>query len=186
MQIPPSKLALKDQSMVTLRSAMPGDARRLNAFRKALHRDSKHLNATAREATGSWLRTRAAISDTLLEPQMLDLLAMRGTAVLGELHLRGLNSARLRHDLRLAIGVLPQYQEQGIGSGLLKRAITWARGASGIERISLSVHAGNTAALDLYRKFGFVEEGRRKGAVLPQSDEPGQTRIDEILMALFL
>lgn len=186
MQIPPSNLTLKDRSMVTLRSAMPGDARRLNAFRKALHRDSKHLNATAREATGSWLRTRSAISDTLLEPHMLDLLAMSGTQVLGELHLRGLNFARLRHDLRLAIGVLPHVQGQGLGSGLLKRAITWASGTRGVERISLSVHAGNTAALELYRKFGFVEEGRRKGAVLPLSGETNQSRIDEILMALFL
>jgi ribosomal protein S18 acetylase RimI-like enzyme len=48
----------------------------------------------------------------------------------------------------------------GVGSALLEAAIGWARG-QGLHKLSLEVFAHNTAAIALYRKFGFVEEGRR-------------------------
>jgi ribosomal protein S18 acetylase RimI-like enzyme len=49
---------------------------------------------------------------------------------------------------------------RGVGSLLLAAAIEWAR-ARGLHKLSLSVFAHNTAGIALYRKFGFVEEGRR-------------------------
>jgi len=190
MQIPASQRTLNDGSVATLRTASPGDASRLNQFRKTLHAQSAHLNATAREATSSWLRTRSAISHAQMDSHTLNLLAVQGRDIMGELHMRSLNFVRLRHDVRLAIGVLPQYQRLGVGTALLDRSITWARGTAGIDRISLSVHAGNHGALELYRRFGFVEEGRRKGAVLANpsstSGQGGEDRIDEVLMALYL
>lgn len=48
----------------------------------------------------------------------------------------------------IAIGVLPKFQNQGIGSALLKRA-TEERG-----RLSLNVRS-DSAAVRLYRRFGF-------------------------------
>jgi len=39
-------------------------------------------------------------------------------------------------------------------------AIAWA-GEQRLHKLSLSVFAHNEAAIALYRKFGFVEEGRR-------------------------
>jgi ribosomal protein S18 acetylase RimI-like enzyme len=47
----------------------------------------------------------------------------------------------------------------GIGSALLDAAIEWARGA-GAHKVALQVWPDNEAAVALYRKFGFVEEGR--------------------------
>ncbi len=38
--------------------------------------------------------------------------------------------------------------------------IEWAR-ERGLHKLSLSVFPHNAAAIALYRKFGFVEEGRR-------------------------
>ena len=49
---------------------------------------------------------------------------------------------------------------QGVGSALMEAAIAWARG-EGLHKLSLSVWPHNDAAIALYRKFGFVEEGRR-------------------------
>jgi ribosomal protein S18 acetylase RimI-like enzyme len=46
------------------------------------------------------------------------------------------------------------------GRGLLTAAIAWAR-ERGLHKLSLSVFPHNAAAIALYRKFGFVEEGRR-------------------------
>jgi ribosomal protein S18 acetylase RimI-like enzyme len=49
---------------------------------------------------------------------------------------------------------------RGVGSALLTAAIQWAR-ERGLHKLSLDVFAHNASAIALYRKFGFVEEGRR-------------------------
>jgi len=47
---------------------------------------------------------------------------------------------------------------QGVGSALLAAAVDWARGV-GAHKIALQVWPHNEAALALYRKFGFEQEG---------------------------
>ena len=49
---------------------------------------------------------------------------------------------------------------RGVGSALLDAAIAWAS-AAGAHKMSLEVWPHNAAALALYRRAGFVEEGRR-------------------------
>jgi RimJ/RimL family protein N-acetyltransferase len=49
---------------------------------------------------------------------------------------------------------------RGVGTALLVGAIDRAR-ARGLHKLTLSVFPHNEAAIALYRKFGFVEEGRR-------------------------
>ncbi len=46
-----------------------------------------------------------------------------------------------------------------MGTALVAAAIEWAR-AYGLHKLALSVFPHNDAAIALYRKFGFVEEGR--------------------------
>jgi RimJ/RimL family protein N-acetyltransferase len=48
----------------------------------------------------------------------------------------------------------------GVGSALVRAAIGLAR-EQGLHKLSLEVFAHNAAAIALYRKCGFVEEGRR-------------------------
>jgi RimJ/RimL family protein N-acetyltransferase len=52
------------------------------------------------------------------------------------------------------------WRGRGVGSALLQATIDWARG-HGLHKLSLEVFAHNTAAIALYRKCGFVEEGHR-------------------------
>jgi RimJ/RimL family protein N-acetyltransferase len=52
------------------------------------------------------------------------------------------------------------WRGRGVGSALLQAAIDWAR-AEGLHKLSLEVFAHNEAAIAVYRKHGFVEEGRR-------------------------
>ena len=49
---------------------------------------------------------------------------------------------------------------RGIGSALVAAAVEWAR-ARGLHKLALSVFPHNEAAIALYRKFGFEEEGYR-------------------------
>jgi ribosomal protein S18 acetylase RimI-like enzyme len=54
------------------------------------------------------------------------------------------------------------WRGRGVGSALIQAAIGLAR-EQGLHKLSLEVFAHNTAAIALYRKCGFVEEGRRTG-----------------------
>ena len=59
----------------------------------------------------------------------------------------------------IGMAVAREWRGRGVGSALLSAAIEWARDR-GLHKLSLGVFAHNTAAIELYRKFGFVEEGR--------------------------
>ena len=59
------------------------------------------------------------------------------------------------------IAVSRRYQQQGIGTMLLSALIESAIGREMIG-LTLEVRVSNQAALALYHKHGFVEEGRRK------------------------
>jgi RimJ/RimL family protein N-acetyltransferase len=73
------------------------------------------------------------------------------------------------------------WRGRGIGSALLQAAIDWARG-QGVHKLCLEVFPTNAAAIALYRKFGFVEEGRRTGQYRRASGELW----DSIVMGLAL
>jgi RimJ/RimL family protein N-acetyltransferase len=60
----------------------------------------------------------------------------------------------------IGMAVARDWRGRGVGSALMVAAIEWAR-EQGLHKLCLSVFAQNDAAIALYRKFGFVEEGRR-------------------------
>jgi RimJ/RimL family protein N-acetyltransferase len=55
--------------------------------------------------------------------------------------------------------VARDWRGRGVGSALIAAAIAWGR-ENGLHKLTLSVFPHNEAAIGLYRKFGFVEEGR--------------------------
>jgi ribosomal-protein-alanine N-acetyltransferase len=73
------------------------------------------------------------------------------------------------------VAVTPAVRGRGLGKYLLGRVLDVAR-ARGIATVYLEVRPSNAQAVDLYRQFGFVEVGRRKGYY----DQP---REDALIMA---
>jgi RimJ/RimL family protein N-acetyltransferase len=53
-----------------------------------------------------------------------------------------------------------EWRGRGVGSALIQATIAWARD-QGLHKLSLEVFAHNAAAIVLYRKSGFIEEGHR-------------------------
>jgi [ribosomal protein S18]-alanine N-acetyltransferase len=60
------------------------------------------------------------------------------------------------------IAVHPDFRRQGIGRLLLEQVIVAARRQERL-RVTLDVRFSNTPAQNLYRSFGFVTRGLRKG-----------------------
>jgi RimJ/RimL family protein N-acetyltransferase len=82
--------------------------------------------------------------------------AVAGGQVIGMLHVEA-----TRHGFG-EVGMLVGrgWRGRGVGSALVRAAIGLARD-QGLHKLSLEVFAHNAGAIALYRKSGFVEEGRR-------------------------
>jgi ribosomal protein S18 acetylase RimI-like enzyme len=73
---------------------------------------------------------------------------------------------KVRHTAHL-IGMMVRRESQGCGAGraLLEACIAEARLAAGLEMLTLTVTAGNLAAIGLYEHAGFVRYGRLPRAI---------------------
>jgi RimJ/RimL family protein N-acetyltransferase len=60
----------------------------------------------------------------------------------------------------IGMAVAREWRGRGVGTALLAAAIDWANERN-LHKLSLSVFAHNASAVALYRKVGFIEEGRR-------------------------
>ena len=82
--------------------------------------------------------------------------AVAGDQVIGMLHVEA-----SRHGFgEFGMLVDRDWRGRGVGSALVQAAIGLAR-EQGLHKLSLEVFVHNTAGIALYRKCGFVEEGRR-------------------------
>jgi ribosomal protein S18 acetylase RimI-like enzyme len=79
------------------------------------------------------------------------------------------------------MAVVGPWRGCGVGSALMEAGIRWSR-EQGVHKLGLSVFPHNAAAIALYRKYGFVEEGRRVKHYRRASGEFW----DSIEMGLFL
>ena len=68
------------------------------------------------------------------------------------------------------MAVAREWRGRGVGSALMAAGIEWAR-ERGLHKLCLAVFPHNDAGIALYRKFGFVEEGRRVKQIRRQSGE---------------
>jgi RimJ/RimL family protein N-acetyltransferase len=82
--------------------------------------------------------------------------AVAGTEVVGSLNVE---PSRFGFG-EIGMAISRPWRRRGVGSALLETAIDWARDRD-MHKLSLSVFPHNEAAIGLYRKFGFIEEGRR-------------------------
>ena len=68
---------------------------------------------------------------------------------------------RQSHRGALGMGLLPDFRGKGLGSKLLKEVLDHAK-KFGLEKVELHVYSTNIAAIQLYKKFGFEQEGLLK------------------------
>ncbi len=89
--------------------------------------------------------------------------------------------SRLKHRGQISLLVLEFYSNLGVGTSLLDYGIKIAR-LLGYESLELEVVDTNYAAINIYKKFGFVEYGKRNNSLKYQDS----TYANTILMRLDL
>ncbi|MFY0989336.1 GNAT family N-acetyltransferase [Halomonas sp. C05BenzN] len=121
--------------------------------------------------------SRGRLAATLADPATAVFGLMVGETLAGHAVV-----ARLPFEAELqAILVDESRRRQGLARRLLEVVADQAR-EWGSERLLLEVRAGNGAAIALYRRAGFSDDGRRRDYYPPR--EAGEAREDAVLMSL--
>jgi len=100
--------------------------------------------------------------------------------VVGWVHVRAPELAKLRHTAELTVGVLPEYRGDGLGSHLLSRALEWA-GQNDYEKVYQSVPASNDAAVEFLEGHGWEIEAVREDHYRIDGEY-----VDELMLAVEL
>ena len=106
----------------------------------------------------------ARIANDLAEGIGLRIVAERQNEVVGYLKLDPGRYESVARTARLQMAVRSDLRGKGIGAELLRHAIGWAEGGA-LDRIEVFVRENNPRAMALYKRFGFVEEGRLRQRV---------------------
>jgi len=167
---------------VTIRSAQPNDAAPLLAYVRSVAAETPFFLMEADEFNFTDEQERQWIQDHLDGPGKLILIAEVAGAIIGVLSFENGPHRRIAHRGAFGFSVAEQERGKGIGTALLQTLIAWAEANPLIEKIALAVFATNQRAIRLYRKLGFVEEGRR-----PREVKLGPGRyVDDIPMYRFV
>lgn len=102
--------------------------------------------------------------------------------IVGSADLHNGERRRIQHVATPGITVLKEFRSIGVGKALMDALIEWASAHPIIEKIGLGVFANNAGAINLYKKLGFVEEGRKVKEIKIGPDN----YVDSILMYKFV
>lgn len=178
--VDPVSLLTKDGRRAILRSPAEEDAEALLENLRAIFEDGTGMGATREEMPKLTLdEERAWIRARREGPNEIFVLAEVDGALAGNVELRGGRLRRTAHVVTLAITLAPSFRSLGLGDALMTLALDWARAHPRIEKVDLRVLSDNERAIRLYRKHGFVVEGRLARAI---RYEDGRY-VDDVLMA---
>lgn len=174
----PSHGGERSSSMgVLIRPARPRDARPfLEAFR-AVAAERRYVRTEVVTRSARFYRRRFR---SPYDERGAHLVAVSSDRLVGSISIRREDQPTTRHVATLGMFVSADHRRQGIGAALMDAAMVWAR-ANGVERVELSVYPHNDAAIALYRRFGFEQEGR-----LVRRSKKSYGYEDEILMGVWI
>lgn len=163
--------------MIQIRPARVGDGVAFHALLDAVARERRYLAMVE----GPPLERMQEFVDSSAKKNLPQFFAFDGEQLVGWCDAFPGDAANgAPHLARLGMGVAKSHRGRGIGRQLMDATISRCR-ELGLEKIELSVYSSNEPAIALYRKLGFVDEGRKvRGRLVDGVYD------DVISMALFL
>ena len=159
-----------------IRPAEPADAEGLSELGEAVGSEPEGWLVT----TNGWRDAsdeRRYLRAIRRYPNAAVLVAEDEGSIVGRLSIARDQHPASRHVADLGLMVAITHRRRGIGKALLEAAVTWGRD-SGVRKLELHVFPWNDAAIALYERFGFVQEGYRHAHY-----RRGDEYVDAILMA---
>jgi RimJ/RimL family protein N-acetyltransferase len=159
--IQPKAFADRTGEEFVIRTAQPDDAETLLEYVRGVVEETDFFIPESDELPRTVEEERTWIQDHLSHPGKILLLAEMHSGIVGNVRFESGQYRRTAHRGNLSMAVVKQWRGRGVGTSLLQAALDWAELISRVEKVCLEVFATNSAAIGLYNKLGFVEEGRR-------------------------
>jgi RimJ/RimL family protein N-acetyltransferase len=144
---------------VEIRPAVPADARGWIEHVARVAGERRYIRTEVVRWSAREMRRRFRRSWTTARAYLI---AEADGGVIGTLGIEREGNPVLHHVASLGMSVDEGWRGKGVGAALLSEAFRWARWA-GVEKVALTVYPRNQRAINLYKRFGFEEEGRLVG-----------------------
>ncbi len=156
----PQTVDLTNNQTVTIREAEKADAAAIIDCLNTIGGETNYLTFGAEEYDMLVSAQKNLIAVSKSRPNALILVAEIDTRLVGLLTFEGGPKDRVQHTGEFGISILQEYWGAGIGSGLTKLLIEWARQTGIIRKINLKVHENNHRAIKMYQMLDFEQEGK--------------------------
>ncbi|MFJ7662615.1 GNAT family N-acetyltransferase [Lysinibacillus sp. NPDC097162] len=165
-------------NQMNIRVARLADAKKMLEIQQEVLAEELFLITTTEEYQQTIEGQQAWIKSKLANDHETILIAEHNDEVVGWLVFQSPNRKRLAHTGSFGMMVRKDYRGQGIGKRLIGELLTWAVANPVIEKVCLGVFSTNIGAIALYRKMGFIEEGRKIKEIKVRDNE----YVDDVLM----
>lgn len=141
-----------------LRCPTKYDATELSELRVKIDGETEYLDRESGEGLLTPEDFEKLISEDSIAEKSIFLVAEVEGKIIGFSRCVGSKLSRFRHKAEFGICILKEYWGYGIGKALLENILFWADNQE-IKKITLTVVDTNAKAIQLYKRFGFAEEG---------------------------
>ncbi|MBC8481811.1 MAG: GNAT family N-acetyltransferase [Planctomycetes bacterium] len=179
-KIEPRQFVLKDGRKGIIRTAEEADAEKVLRQIISVLEEAEYTITTYPEdgADFTVAKEREWVKNHMEGDGKLLVVAEINGEIVGSADLHNGERRRIQHVATVGITVLKEFRSLGVGKALMDAPIEWASAHPVIEKIGLGVFSNNAGAINLYKKLGFVEEGRRVREIKIGTDD----YVDSILM----
>lgn len=182
MKVETRYFTLGDGRDILLRAPVNSDAQSLIEFHKRVSDETHYLTGYGDEIRDTVEHERKFIDGLNDSERDFMICAFYDGDLIGNVSVCCVsNKFKRKHRAEIAISVVKDFWNFGIGSKLMEDAITQAKD-NGFEQIELGVFADNDRAIKLYGRYGFAETGRIPRAYHLYDD----SYIDELEMVKLL
>lgn len=167
---------------ITIRTAKLEDASRILQIQQEVIAEGDFLTTDSSEFFKTVEQQKDWIDKILQNNRETILVAETQKKIVGWLVFLSPGRIKLSHTGSFGMMIQKDFRGKGIGKLLIKGILEWAKLNPFIEKVSLGVFSTNESAIALYKKMGFIEEGRKIREFKKNDNE----YIDDILMYKFV
>ena len=169
-KIIPQIVTLKNQKQVVIRQAETKDAEKLLHCVKTYISQSEFIPKHDYEIKLTVEQEMDWINSYLKNDNSILLVAEYENQLIGSIDVTGSQRERMKHTGLIGMGMLEEWRNSGLGTLLMENAIAWSKQNALLELLWLQVYTENYAALHLYKKMGFIENGTIKNYFKHETD----------------
>ena len=172
---------LPDGAEVLLRSPVVDEAGQLLKYLDAVRRETNGIMYSPEDTIPTLAEERQWVLGHVENDRAVNIAAVADDQIIAMADVGALRFKRQQHLGGVGISIRKAWCDRGLGTLMMRELIDWSRTCPGIEMLTLCVFSNNPRAQAVYRKVGFIEDGR-----LPRRAKVNGEYIDIIEMSLRL